>query len=155
MINTALNNYSLDDIIPMAEGLLATEGDIIANMANLSSLLFEALPQVNWVGFYRLIGHELVLGPFQGRIACTRIAVGKGVCGTAAEQCKVQRVADVHEFPGHIACDGQSQSEIVLPIFYQGALYGVLDIDSPIKARFSEEDQKLLEKIIHLFEKSL
>ena len=110
-------------------------------MANAAALIWETLPDVNWVGFYRNVGGELVLGPFQGRPACIRIPFGKGVCGAAAETRQVQRVEDVHAFPGHIACDSASNSEIVVPLVRDGELLGVLDIDSPKTARFTEEDE--------------
>lgn len=141
-----------EDVLPMAQGLLETERDEIANLANLAALLYEALAEVNWVGFYLMKEGELVLGPFQGRVACTRIAVGKGVCGTAVAEAKTQCVADVHAFPGHTACDGASASEIVVPIFKNGEVYGVLDIDSPVKDRFSEDDQAKLESVTQLLE---
>ena len=129
------------DLASALEGLVADETDAIANMANASALIFETLPNVNWVGFYRDIGGELVLGPFQGRVACIRIPFGTGVCGVAAETRQVQRVEDVHAFPGHIACDSASNSEIVVPLIRNGELLGVLDIDSPKKARFTAEDE--------------
>lgn len=120
----------------------------ISNLANAAALLWEELPDINWVGFYLLEGDKLILGPFQGKVACTEIPVGKGVCGTAAATLKTQVVADVHEFPGHIACDASSRSEIVIPLVdASGALYGVLDIDSPVLNRFTEEDRIGLEKI--------
>ena len=123
------------------EGLLSGESDPVANMANASALLFESLPDVNWVGFYRNVSGELVLGPFQGRPACIRIKFGDGVCGAAAETRKVQRVEDVNAFPGHIACDSASASEIVVPLIRDGELIGVLDIDSPTKGRFTQADE--------------
>jgi GAF domain-containing protein len=129
------------DLASALEGLIAGETDAIANMANASALIFETLPDVNWVGFYRNVGGELVLGPFQGRPACIRIPFGTGVCGAAAERREIQRVEDVHAFPGHIACDSASNSEIVLPLIRDGELLGVLDIDSPKKARFTAEDE--------------
>ena len=130
------------DLAAALEGLVAGEPDGIANMANAAALIFETLPDVNWVGFYRNIGGELVLGPFQGRAACIRIPFGQGVCGAAAETLAVQRVDDVHAFPGHIACDAASNSEIVVPIVgADGKLIAVLDIDSPDKARFDAEDE--------------
>jgi L-methionine (R)-S-oxide reductase len=129
------------DIASALEGLVAGEPDAIANMANASSLIFESLPDVNWVGFYRNVGGELVLGPFQGRAACIRIPFGQGVCGAAAATREVQLVEDVHAFPGHIACDSASKSEIVVPLIRDGELIGVLDIDSPNKARFTAEDE--------------
>jgi len=129
------------DLGSALEGLVAGETDAIANMANAASLIFETLPDVNWAGFYRNVGGELVLGPFQGRPACIRIPFGTGVCGAAAETRQVQRVEDVHAFPGHIACDSASNSEIVVPLIRDGELLGVLDIDSPKTARFTEEDE--------------
>lgn len=122
-------------------GLVAGETDSIANMANAAALIWETLPDLNWAGFYRNTGGELVLGPFQGRPACIRIKFGEGVCGTAAETRQVQRVEDVHAFPGHIACDSASNSEIVVPIIRDGELLGVLDLDSPKSARFTQEDE--------------
>ena len=129
------------DLAAALEGLVAGEPDGIANMANAAALIFETLPNVNWVGFYRNVGQELVLGPFQGRAACIRLPFGQGVCGTAAATLAVQRVEDVHAFPGHIACDAASNSEIVVPILRDGELIAVLDIDSPSKARFDAEDE--------------
>lgn len=129
------------DLAAALEGLVAGESDGIANMANAAALIFETLPDVNWVGFYRNVGGELVLGPFQGRAACIRIPFGQGVCGAAAATLAVQRVEDVHAFPGHLACDAASESEIVVPIVRDGALIAVLDIDSPTKARFDAEDE--------------
>ena len=129
------------DLASALEGLVAGEPDAIANMANASALIFENLPDVNWVGFYRNIGGELVLGPFQGRPACIRMSFDQGVCGAAAKSRQVQRVDDVHAFPGHIACDSASNSEIVIPLVRGGELLGVLDIDSPKSARFTAEDE--------------
>jgi GAF domain-containing protein len=130
------------DLAAALEGLVAGESDGIANMANAASLIWESLPDINWVGFYRNVGGELIVGPFQGRPACVRIAFGSGVCGVAAETREVQLVEDVHAFPGHIACDSASNSEIVVPILgVDGQLLGVLDIDSPKHARFDAEDQ--------------
>ena len=120
--------------------LLEGERDFIANAANFASLLYHSLPDVNWVGFYLLKGDELVLGPFQGKPACVRIAIGKGVCGVAAEQRQTILVDNVHEFPGHIACDSASNSEIVVPLVVDGQFTGVLDLDSPSLARFSDDD---------------
>ncbi len=137
-------------------GLLAGERDLIANAANTAALLFDALPAINWAGFYFLRERagstaELVVGPFQGKPACVRIPIGKGVCGTAASRRSTIVVADVHEFPGHIACDAASRSEIVIPLLRDGALLGVLDIDSPEVARFDAEDRIGLERIAGLF----
>ncbi|MFC7499178.1 GAF domain-containing protein [Enterovirga sp. GCM10030262] len=124
-----------------ADALTAGEPDAIANMANVASLLWEALPDLNWAGFYRNIDGELVLGPFQGRAACIRIPFGKGVCGTAAATLEPQLVEDVDAFPGHIACDSASASELVVPIVHEDRLIGVLDLDSPRRARFDTEDK--------------
>lgn len=128
------------DVIEAAEAVTDGEPDAIANMANLSALLFEALPDLNWAGFYRNIDGELVLGPFQGKAACIRIPFGRGVCGAAAASREVQLVEDVHAFPGHIACDAASSSELVVPIVHEGELIGVLDLDSPSPGRFDSED---------------
>lgn len=122
----------------------------IANFSNTAALLWEHLPDINWVGFYKLEGEVLVLYPFQGKPACIEIPVGKGVCGTCIQERRVQRVEDVHKFPGHIACDSASRSEIVLPIYKKGALWGVLDIDSPSLNRFSQEDEQGLGKITEI-----
>ena len=129
------------DLASALKGLVTGEPDGIANMANAAGLIYETLPDVNWVGFYRNVDGELVLGPFQGRPACIRIKFGEGVCGAAAATRQVQRVEDVHAFPGHIACDSASNSEIVVPLIRDGELLGVLDIDSPKHGRFSEEDE--------------
>ena len=129
------------DLASALEGLVAGEPDAIANMANASALIWETLPDLNWVGFYRNVGGELVLGPFQGRPACIRIPFGTGVCGVAAQTRAVQRIVDVHAFPGHIACDSASNSEIVVPLIRDGELLGVLDLDSPNTGRFTEEDE--------------
>jgi GAF domain-containing protein len=132
-----------------AAALAITEGetDAIANMANVAALVWHYLPDLNWAGFYRLIGDELVLGPFQGKAACIRIPLGKGVCGTAAQTRETQCVADVHAFPGHIACDAASESEIVVPLVHDGGLLAVLDLDSPLPARFDAEDVAGLEAL--------
>ena len=132
-------------------GLLAGECDFIANAANFCSLLYHSLPDVNWVGFYLQRDGELVLGPFQGKPACIRIAIGKGVCGTAAERRQTVLVDNVHEFPGHIACDSASNSEIVVPLVKQDQLIGVLDLDSPTFARFDEEDAAGLNELVVIF----
>lgn len=134
-----------------AEALLAGEPDRIANAANFSALLFHSLPDLNWVGFYFHDGSELVVGPFQGKPACVRIPLGKGVCGVAAQSRQTQRVADVHAFPGHIACDAASRSEIVVPLLDGERLIGVLDIDSPIPERFDAEDQAGIEALARVF----
>ena len=127
----------------------------IANLANASALLWQHMEDINWVGFYKMTDGILVLGPFQGKPACVRIPVGKGVCGTAVAEDKVQLVYDVHDFPGHIACDSASSSEIVLPIHVHGEIWGVLDIDSPFVGRFTEEDREGLEKIVAVLERAL
>ena len=137
------------------KALIGDENDIIANMANISALLFEALDKVNWVGFYRVIEQELVLGPFQGKIACIRIPIGKGVCGTAVSENTTQRIADVHQFSGHIACDAASNSEIVIPVVVNNQVIAVLDIDSVAFERFDEQDQMGLEAIVELFAQSV
>lgn len=124
----------------------------IANMANAAALLYNTLEDINWAGFYLMEKGRLVLGPFQGKTACIEICVGKGVCGTAVERDEIMLVEDVHLFPGHIACDSASNSEIVLPIHENGEIVGVLDIDSPKLARFDEEDQEGLNKFVHIFE---
>ena len=127
-------------LIQAADSLTAAEPDAVANMANVAALLFETLPDLNWAGFYRNVGGELVLGPFQGRAACIRIPFGKGVCGTAAATLEPQRVDDVNVFPGHIACDSASASELVVPLVHDGGLLGVIDLDSPSLARFDQAD---------------
>ncbi len=131
--------------------LLADERDFIANAANLASLLFYSLPDVNWAGFYLSKGDELVLGPFQGKPACVRIAIGKGVCGTAAEQRQTILVPNVHDFPGHIACDSESNSEIVVPLIKHERLIGVLDLDSQAFNRFDDEDARGLNELAEIF----
>ena len=137
------------------QGLLENETDPIANMANASALLWMSLPDINWVGFYLRRGDELVLGPFQGKPACTRIPWGQGVCGTAAASGQTQRVADVHQFHGHIACDGASNSELVIPLMANGEVAAVLDIDSPLFDRFSEIDQAGMEQFANTLAESL
>ena len=137
-------------LIEAADAVTAGEPDGIANMANLSSLIMEALPDLNWAGFYRNVGGELVLGPFQGRAACIRIPFGRGVCGAAAATREVQLVEDVNTFPGHIACDAASRSELVVPIVHAGELVGVLDLDSPSPARFDAEDAAGCAELIRL-----
>lgn len=129
------------DLAAALEALVAGEPDPIANMANAAALIWESLPDLNWAGFYRNVGGELVLGPFQGRPACIRIPFGQGVCGAAAATLQVQRIDDVHAFPGHIACDSASNSELVVPIVRDRELLAVLDLDSPEQARFTEEDE--------------
>ncbi|MET0240300.1 MAG: GAF domain-containing protein [Sphingobium sp.] len=136
------------DILSAARALVEGERDPIANMANVAALIWQYLPDLNWAGFYRLVEGELVLGPFQGKPACIRIALGKGVCGTAAASGATVLVEDVHTFPGHIACDAASASEIVVPVFAGGRLIGVLDLDSPLPARFDAADQAGLEALV-------
>jgi len=131
-------------------GLISEETDWLAGISNASALLYLLLPDINWAGFYLYKGGELILGPFQGKPACVRIALGKGVCGTAAKTRKIQVVEDVNEFPGHIACDAVSQSEIVLPIIKDDKLIGVLDIDSPAKARFDKQDSEGLSSFVNI-----
>lgn len=128
------------DLSAALAALTVDEPDGIANMANAAALIWEYLPDLNWAGFYRAVGNELVLGPFQGKTACIRIAFGKGVCGTAAATHEPQCVEDVHAFPGHIACDAASVSELVVPIVHEGRLLGVLDLDSPVRGRFDQVD---------------
>lgn len=127
----------------------------IANLANASALLWEALPDINWAGFYMMEDGALILGPFQGKTACIRIAVGRGVCGTAVAEDRTQLVPDVHAFPGHIACDSASRSEIVVPIHVRGNIWGVLDIDSPYENRFTDTDREGLEAFVKALEKAL
>jgi GAF domain-containing protein len=134
--------------------LFAGENNGLANAANMCALLYQLLPDVNWAGFYFLQGSELVLGPFQGKVACVRIAMGRGVCGTAAERREILVVRDVNEFPGHIACDAASRSEIVVPLIQHGRLLGVLDLDSPKLARFDDEDRGGLKACVDLWLKS-
>ncbi|MFC9445430.1 GAF domain-containing protein [Bacillus cereus] len=137
-----------ETVIKQLDALLTGESNVVANLSNASALLNQFLDRVNWVGFYVTEGNQLVLGPFQGMPACVRIPFGRGVCGVAAETKTTQLVADVHQFPGHIACDSASNSEIVIPIVKEGAVIGVLDIDSPEKNRFDEVDQRYLEKFV-------
>jgi L-methionine (R)-S-oxide reductase len=144
------------DLALALQGLIGDEDDAVANMANAAGLIWESLPDLNWAGFYRNVGGELVLGPFQGRPACIRIPFGTGVCGVAAETRQVQRVKDVHAFPGHIACDSASNSEIVLPLIgTDGQLIGVLDLDSPKHGRFDEEDEAGLRAIAAILASAL
>ena len=143
------------DLASALEGLVAGEPDPIANMANAAALIWESLPDLNWAGFYRNVGGELVVGPFQGRPACIRIKFGEGVCGAAAATLAVQRIDDVHAFPGHIACDAASNSELVVPIVRDGELLAVLDLDSPNAARFREEDAAGCLKLAEILAKAL
>ncbi|MEH0975600.1 GAF domain-containing protein [Bacillus mobilis] len=137
-----------ETVIKQLDALLTGESNVVANLSNASALLNQFLDRVNWVGFYVTEGNQLVLGPFQGMPACVRIPFGRGVCGVAAETKTTQLVADVHQFPGHIACDSASNSEIVVPIVKEKTVIGVLDIDSPEKNRFDEVDQRYLEKFV-------
>jgi L-methionine (R)-S-oxide reductase len=136
------------DVARSLEALLSGESDALANLANAGALLAAALDRINWCGFYLLRGGELVLGPFQGRTACVRIALGRGVCGTAAARGQTLVVADVNAFPGHIACDAASRSEIAVPILDRGKLRGILDLDAPVPARFDDADREGLEKFV-------
>lgn len=148
---TSSKSETYDLLLQQAEALLHGERDRIANAANLASLIWHTLPGLNWAGFYLFDGSELVLGPFMGKPACVRIALGKGVCGTAASTRTTQVVEDVHAFPGHIACDAASNSEIVVPLVRNGALLGVLDLDSPLLKRFDAEDREALEQLTALW----
>jgi GAF domain-containing protein len=140
------------DLLSQAEGLFHGETDAIANAANLSALIYHGLPELNWAGFYLLKGEgELVLGPFQGKPACIRIPLGRGVCGTAAQRRETMLVPDVHAFPGHIACDAASRSELVVPLLRDGRVIGVLDLDSPLPNRFDAEDQAGIEALAALW----
>lgn len=141
-------------LLTQLESLLSAETDPVANMANTAALVYNGLAGLNWAGFYLLKESVLVLGPFQGKPACVRISVGRGVCGTAVQLRKTVLVPDVHQFPGHIACDSASQSEVVVPLIKNGAILGVLDIDSPRKGRFSQEDQVFFEKVAEILLKN-
>ena len=144
-------NEIYEELVRQARGLLDGERDAIANAANLAALIWQIVPEINWAGFYFMKGGELVLGPFQGKPACVRIALGKGVCGTAAAARKTLLVKDVHAFPGHIACDAASNAEIVVPLIKDGVVHGVLDIDSPLAARFDDDDRRGFEALVALF----
>ncbi|WP_057831201.1 GAF domain-containing protein [Colwellia sp. TT2012] len=143
------------ELLGQTKALISNESDIIANMANVSALLFERLAEVNWVGFYRLVGDELVLGPFQGKVACIRIPLGQGVCGTCALTGEVQRIADVHQFDGHIACDASSNAELVVPVKVAGKVVAILDIDSTAFARFDQQDEQGIMSIVKMFEQNI
>lgn len=143
------------DLTSFATALVDREPDAIANMANISALIWQYVPGLNWAGFYRVIDDELVLGPFQGKTACIRIAIGAGVCGAAAATGKVQRVADVHAFPGHIACDADSRSELVVPVLKDGAVIAVLDLDSPLPDHFRPEDEAGMVRLIEAIANNL
>jgi len=144
-----LDGYPL--LTAQLQALLSDERDFIANAAQFSAFLFQQLSDLNWAGFYLARGEELVLGPFQGKVACVRIPFGRGVCGMAAATGQTQRVEDVHAFAGHIACDSASNSELVVPLFKDGRLIGVLDLDSPLQARFSAADQAGVERLLEVF----
>lgn len=144
-----LDGYPL--LTAQLQALLADERDFIANAAQFSAFLFQELAELNWAGFYLARGDELVLGPFQGKVACVRIPFGRGVCGAAAASRQTQRVEDVHAFAGHIACDSASNSELVVPLLKDGRLIGVLDLDSPLLARFSAADQAGIERLVEVF----
>ena len=144
-----------EQMLLQAEGLLDGKDWSVTTLSNASALLYNTLEDLNWAGFYLMRNGELQLGPFQGKVACTHIAVGKGVCGTAVSTDMVQRVYDVHQFPGHIACDSASNSEIVIPLHVGGEVIGVLDIDSPLIGRFTEEDEKYLRQFAAILERSL
>ena len=138
------------DLASQLEGIMAGETDLIANTANMAAVIYHGLPDLNWAGFYLMKGGELVLGPFQGKPACIRIPVGKGVCGTAAQTLTSQVVPDVHAFPGHIACDAASRSELVVPLLAGGRVLGVLDLDSPHPDRFNDQDREGCEKLVSI-----
>lgn len=146
-------NYNL--LTKQLQSLIEDEQNLIAILSNTSAILNDNLDQINWVGFYLIENEELILGPFQGHPACVHIAIGKGVCGTAVAEDKTQLVQDVHAFPGHIACDANSKSEIVIPIHVNDEIIGVLDIDAPITDRFTNEDKEGLEVIVKVLEKQL
>ncbi|NID17451.1 GAF domain-containing protein [Luteibacter yeojuensis] len=140
------------ELVRQAEGLMHGETNVVANAANFAALVYDAVPDLNWAGFYLFDGTELVVGPFQGKPACIRIALGRGVCGTAAQRRETQVVRDVHEFAGHIACDSASNSEIVVPLVKaDGSLFGVWDVDSPSVARFDDEDREGMEALCRVF----
>ena len=145
----------MDTIPSQLENLIALDKYEVTTLSNMSALIFYSLPDVSWAGFYLVKDGKLILGPFQGKIACTEIKFGKGVCGTTAEKKETIIVKDVHKFPGHIACDSESNSEIVVPIFKNGELYGVLDLDSKKLERFDEKDKELLESLVKILEKKL
>jgi GAF domain-containing protein len=152
-MNQSPNRYA--SLIKQASALLSGQAHRIANAANLSALIFNEIPDLNWAGFYFTEGEVLTLGPFQGRPACVTIPWGRGVCGTAAATAQTQRVADVHAFEGHIACDTASRSEIVVPLICAGEVIGVLDIDSPVPNRFNEDDQAGIEQLARIYVESL
>ncbi|MDN3652740.1 GAF domain-containing protein [Thalassotalea ponticola] len=141
-------------LLAQVDAIIGSETDVIANMANVSAILFNSLENVNWAGFYRMVDGQLVLGPFQGQVACIRIDVGRGVCGTAVSTGQVQCIIDVHQFPGHIACDAASNSEIVIPVYHRGDVIAVLDIDSTEYGNFDEHDVNGLQAIVERLQQS-
>jgi GAF domain-containing protein len=147
---TAPKSEVYAEMVRAADALTSGEPDAVANMANIAALLWEYLPDVNWTGFYRVVDGELVLGPFQGKAACIRIPFGKGVCGTAAQSGETQLVEDVHAFPGHIACDTNSASELVVPVMRNGTVIAVIDLDSPTLNRFDAEDAQGVERLARM-----
>ena len=149
--NTSAKTELYQQLTSQLRELIKGERDFIANAANFAALLYHSLPDVNWAGFYLLKDNELVLGPFQGKPACIRIPIGKGVCGTAAERRQTILVHNVHEFPGHIACDSASNAEVVVPLLSNGQLLGVFDVDSPLIGRFDEEDAEGLNRLVEIF----
>ena len=153
LVNNKQQIYA--ELVQQARSLLAGEKDLIANLANLSALMYMGLPDVNWAGFYLLKEGELVLGPFQGKPACIRIPMGKGVCGTAAQNEEIQLIHDVHEFAGHIACDAASNSEAVLPFYKNGHLLGVMDLDSPKVGRFDQNDIDGLSQLVDILQDAI
>ena len=155
-IATGISSAELyDELVKAADALTTGEPDGIANMANIAALLWQYLPDLNWAGFYRMVGDELVLGPFQGKAACIRIPLDKGVCGAAARTGTTQLVEDVHAFPGHIACDTASRSELVVPVKRDGAVIAVIDLDSPLPGRFAQVDASGVERLAGLLSSRL
>ncbi|WP_173553502.1 GAF domain-containing protein [Sharpea azabuensis] len=146
-----MENLELEQL----RALLETERNPIANLANASSFLYNTMNQLNWLGFYLIDGDELILGPFQGKVACTRIRVGQGVCGNAVKLEKTMKIDDVHQFAGHIACDSASNSEVVVPLWKDNQIVGVLDVDSPYQARFSNQDVQFLEKAAKIIQEAI
>ncbi|WP_173435020.1 GAF domain-containing protein [Sharpea azabuensis] len=146
-----MENLELEQL----RALLETERNPIANLANASSFLYNTMNQLNWLGFYLIEGDELILGPFQGKVACTRIRVGQGVCGNAVKLEKTMKIDDVHQFAGHIACDSASNSEVVVPLWRDNQIVGVLDVDSPYQARFSNQDVQFLEKAAKIIQEAI
>lgn len=140
-----------EELLRQTQGILEGERDLIANSANLSALIWQLVPDLNWAGFYFVKGRELVLGPFQGKPACVRIGIGKGVCGSAVSLRETVLVKDVHAFPGHIACDAASNSELVVPLIQHGIVHGVLDLDSPLVGRFDQTDRSGFERVVSTF----